>query len=142
MSIIINDLDNLLIDFCDLESDFFNLMRVNKHYYKLIKNNELFMEWNKCYTASPMSYIRNNKDKLFLKSCDIGLLLFSKYLVSKHNINIHYNREHPFQLSCRSGYLDIAKWLIDLSSKPGSTLINIHTDDEYAFKLYLLLWLP
>ena len=138
MSIIINDLDKLLIDFCDLESDFFSFMCINKHYYKLISNNELFMQWKKCYskviTTKYLVVLDSSKNALFIKSCKHGLLLFSKYLVSKYAIDIHYNSEYPLQYSCKKGHINVAKWLIELCSKPGSTLIDIHADADLAFE--------
>ena len=100
MSIIINDLDNLLVDLCDLESDYFNLMCTNKHYYRLISNNQLFSQWKVIKKNMNTKY----KTDLFIESCRRGFLLFSKYLVIKHNIDIHEKDEYAFQLSCKYGY--------------------------------------
>ena len=41
--------------------------------------------------------------------------------------------EYIFRQSCGSGHIEIASWLIDVSTKIGSP-INIHANDEYAFK--------
>ena len=146
MSIIMRDLDKLLIDFCDLESDYFNLMCINKNYYDLIINNELFKQWKKCPSIQ-------NKNVLFGKSCELGLLLFSKYLVAKYdvNINIHdravysgmcgwYRYTNLFEVSCIDAHLDVAKWLFemsrekDLSQKLDCASIDIHAGNEYLFR--------
>ena len=131
MSIIINDLDKLLIGFCDLELDFFNLMCINKHYYGLIANNELFMQWNKCHLCV---FDINNSISLFVVSCRLGLLLLSKYLVSKYTIDIHYNGDYVFQICCFNGHLDVAKWLVELTLRSEFKIINIHTSYDYAFR--------
>ena len=47
MSIIIKDLDIRIIEYCDLETDYKNLLYVNKNYSNLIMMNNLFDEWRK-----------------------------------------------------------------------------------------------
>lgn len=142
MSIIINDLDKLLIELCDLESDYFNLMCVNKHYCKLITENILFMQWS-VFTQSnkynflawfPLSYLcdRGSKAKTFVDSCRLGLLFFSKYLVFKYNIDIHTDDEAAFKSSCHGGHIDVVMWLIELSKEPGFTPYS----DEMIAKYY------
>lgn len=42
--------------------------------------------------------------------------------------------EFAFRHSCSKGYLEIAKWLIDLSLQKNFTQINIHKFDESAFR--------
>ena len=127
MSIILADLDDLIINFCDLETDFFNIMRTNKYYYNLIINNELFKQWKS------VCFFVEAEDK-FINSCAFNLLPLSKYLVSKYNIDIHANKEEALRSSCAGGYIDVAKWLINLSMQPGFTLIDIHANREEAFR--------
>ena len=126
MSIIINDLDNSLIDFCDLELDYCNLMCINKHYNNLISNNQLFNQWKVIGNT-------RNRNKLFIKCCKNGFLSFAKYLVFKHTINIHAYREAAFRYSCENGNLDVAKWLIELSRQPNYKLIDIHINNDSVF---------
>ena len=133
MSIILNELDPLLIGLCDLESDYSNLMRTNKHYQDLISRNNLFMEW-KIY-RSKHKYEFKEKEKSLIYACSLGLLLFSKYLVKKYVIDIHYSKEKAFVMSCENGHINMAMWLFDLSNQPGYTLIDIHDEYEYAFRV-------
>ena len=49
-------------------------------------------------------------------------------------INIHALNEYAFQLSCKNGHLEIAKWLVDLGKQKNFTPINIHAENEYAYK--------
>ena len=43
-------------------------------------------------------------------------------------MNMHLN------FTCYYGYLDLAKWLIELGSQNDFSLVNIHADREFAFK--------
>ena len=38
-----------------------------------------------------------------------------------------------FEWSCRNGHLHVAQWLIELG-KQSDSLINIHANNEYAFR--------
>jgi len=47
-------------------------------------------------------------------------------------INIHENDEQVFRESCSGGFVEVAKWLMNIS-KENDELINIHAQDEKAF---------
>lgn len=142
MSIIVKDLDNLIIDLCDLESDFFNIMCINKIFFELISDNKLFKQYKQCRLSVKNRYFVNwNKcsitfeNLLFYESCNLGLLLFSKYLVSKYIIDIRAWNDYTFIWICFNGHLDTAKWLIELSKgkKIRNKLIDIHAHIDGAF---------
>jgi predicted Fe-S protein YdhL (DUF1289 family) len=54
-----------------------------------------------------------------------------QFLQDNPNYDIHANDDYAFCLSCYKGYLDIAKWLWNISDQK----INIHAIDERAFCL-------
>ena len=84
--------------------------------------------------------IHIENDYAFNFSC-AGNLKISKWLIELPvlfplkftPINIHAGDEHPFRTSCRSGSLETAKWLFDLSLQPNFTPIDIHSENEDAF---------
>ena len=154
MSIILKDLDNNIIENCDLEDDFINIMMINKYYCKIISNNKLFVEWKSFYCETKKSRHRmRSMNFIFGYSCAYNFLCFSKYLFKKYyspdlpagsgsaekylySINIHADNEYAFRESCRNGHLEMAKWLIGLKL---IIKINIHagyknSDNEYAFR--------
>ena len=50
-------------------------------------------------------------------------------------INVHADDECAFRWSCERGRHDIAKWLIELGSKPGFGQINQNIINEYYKKI-------
>ena len=49
-------------------------------------------------------------------------------------IDIHAYDEGAFRISCVKGYLDVAKWLVDLGLGSKYGKINIHSDNDYIFR--------
>jgi hypothetical protein len=53
-----------------------------------------------------------------------------EYFINNPNYNIHAENEKAFRLSCNNCYLDVAKWLWNISNHK----INIHTEEEGVFR--------
>lgn len=122
---IIGDPDTIIIDFCDLETDYKNLSMVNNRFYNLItKNNELFVQWKNISKW-------NDLVSSFVSSCELGLQLLAKYYIRKYNVDI--NALDALFHSCRTGQIEIAKYLINLYDQSGYTPIDIHAHKEWIF---------
>lgn len=120
----------------------------NKNYYEKIKNKKLIMEWNELKSDITIKYlfniyntgyhfehINNNMiNKLFMITCIEGYITYAKSLISRYTINIHFEREYVFQMSCKYGQMDIIKWLIDLGENHGYGKIDLHCDNSLAFR--------
>ena len=116
MSILLEDLDSTILSHCDLEDDFLNIIVVNRHYCKLVNDDKLFLEWKRFNSTNKFPI--KNIDHKFQLSCWYGCIIYSKYLLDKHRtINIHADNENAFISSCSNGYIDVAKWLIELRKK-------------------------
>lgn len=76
---------------------------------------------------------------LFFECCYNGKLETAKLLVSigkQFGENIYIQREpYLFLMSCKNGWFQMAKWLYKLGNKPENWKINIHTNNEEAFRL-------
>jgi len=109
-----------------------------------------------------MINIHANDEEAFIWCCLDEDIEMAKWLVeiSKENdeiINIHTKNEMIFRLSCFSGFIEIVKWLMDNKtiyfvncfvskiiwrkapndfdiSKENGEIINIHTNNEEAFR--------
>src|SRR6056297_1461905 len=70
----------------------------------------------------------------FINACKKGHFNTAKQLYIDHSnvIDIHYNDEEAFRLSCLYGHIEIAKWLIQLGHEEGRP-IDIHARYESAF---------
>ena len=73
----------------------------------------------------------NDQTKNFLMACRGGNLEWAiqleKYYPHIGKIDIHFNYEEPFRISCEYGHLHIAKWLYSLGN------IDIAAQGHYAF---------
>ena len=125
MSIIIDDLDELIFSFIDLP-EFVSLMNINKNYYQKIKNKALIVQWNK------IKYVNKYDDYnyIFKIACKFGYMQYAKSLSKRYNIHINNYDRNVFDLACSRGYLDIAKWLLDQYSSQ----IDIHTHNDFVFR--------
>lgn len=135
MSIVIPDLDSLIISFLELPSCV-ALMKINNHYYDKIKRMQLIIEWNK------IIYERCSLNSLFIIVCDQGFITYAKSLIDRYKINIHFNEEAAFIWSCQKGHLEIAQWLVDLGEKCGYGHIDICTCNYLAFNLSFYCYQP
>jgi ankyrin repeat protein len=129
MSIIIADLDDLIISFLELQ-DAVSLMKINVNYHNKIKCMKLICEWNS------LKYNRDTIDVIFHNACSKNYLTYTKSLIFRYHlkIDIHANNEGAFRWSCCDGHIDVAKFLIDLGENHGYYKINIHAHNEYAFR--------
>ena len=76
---------------------------------------------------------------LFLELCiDGNINELKKYYIAHPDTDIHVDDELAFIMSCKTGHLEVAKWLIELSHTENTYVkiipINIHADNEGAFK--------
>ena len=135
MSIILRDLDESIIQYCDLEMDFVNISCINKYYRDIIINNSLFNEWEKIkkFTKGKKKY--SSLKNLFDRSCHFNCLLYAKYLVQKETIDIHADKEQVFRSICKKGNIEVVKYLIELGENPKHGQINIHIQNEHIFIL-------
>ena len=71
----------------------------------------------------------------FIKLCEYGKLDEAKQLFEANpTINISYNNEQAFRLSCHNGHLEVAQWLLQIPKKTGRPDIDISIHDEEAFR--------
>ena len=64
----------------------------------------------------------------FVHSCEYGHLEVVQYIYNIGEINIHFSKELSFRSACRSGNLEIVKWLLEIEPQ-----INIHIHNDLAF---------
>lgn len=99
-------------------------------YYILFKNFYL------CHKKEGTVKLELTENKIynnFFKACQNDSIDIAKFLYFKHKIDIHFNDEYAFYLSCVNNHLEIAEWLIELGEINHSP-INIHVDNEKIFK--------
>ena len=129
--------DEILLHYCDTDIDLCNiLIRINKYYYGLINDNDIYKSW-----ISLLNYNKNHRrhskiqNDLFLNACKKRNTVICNYIINKFSdINIHEENEHAFRASCGYGQLEIAKWLIDLDMQKNFTPIDIHAHCETGFR--------
>lgn len=126
MSILISDIDNLIVELCDLEKDFPSIMLVNKHYNNIVTKNKLYIQRNICYTICKSRLLYDIMDQASI----IGFLDLLKYYVTK------YTPEHCalqtktlFTNSCCNGHLEIAKYIQSV----GTDIVRPIITNEYFY---------
>ena len=118
MSIIIEDLDGLIISFLDLP-EYVGFMQTNNYYYQKIKSMKLIMEWNM------MKQINKSLNGIFISACKKGFITYAKSLMNRYKIDINVCSKSDFSIICKNGHFEIAKWLIVLNEEKGYPKINI-----------------
>lgn len=83
--------------------------------------------------------IHAHNEEIFRWCCRNGRLEVIKWLVeeSKNTINIRILEDDAFFVSCEYNHLDVAKWLYEMSKTGKEGVINIHKEDDFAFRLGL-----
>lgn len=150
------DIDYYILNILGSEN-ILDLLFVNKYYYNLIINEEIykeFLEFYKCKDKKfneikrglmhKIDYISLGKNLIhqnFVIACAMGSLHVAKYIYNKHEINIHYNNELSFAMACAFDRLNIVKWLLKIPHDSPSTIfsypIDIHIQDNLIFKICL-----
>ena len=88
MSIVLPEINFILIKYLDLYVDYKNLGEVNKYYNNFIRNNKLYKEFKVFYAKrNPLLAINYAKD--FHQACYNGHSRIAKYLYKKYKIDIH-----------------------------------------------------
>lgn len=131
----VSDIDIQLILYLNPFVDFFNLLTVNKYYHHIITNHDLYDYFRKLVSYNKIhNYPKTNQyDKLFINACrSNNPLRFC--LITNYKINIHAHLEEAFQSVCEKGYIDVAKWLIELGDDSKYGKIDIHAYCEEAFQ--------
>lgn len=130
--------DKILLHHCSWDIDLYYALKcLNKYYYNIINIMDNYNSWILLldHNKRVRDYPKNFKNNLFINACEKGNMEICNYLINKFNdIDIHTRNEHAFQLSCKNGYLEVAKWLIDLGMQKNFTPIDIHADDDLAFQ--------
>ena len=133
-SIVLPELNYLLIKHLDLYLDYKNLRQTNKYYHEFIENIKLYKELRE---LGHIKYLNISRKAYFLKACYYGYLEAVKYLYKNNKkINIHSENEKAFRISCENGQYNVAEWLYSISIKnniENNKRIDIHAMDDYAF---------
>ena len=131
--------DEIFLHYCSSDIDLYNSLKyLNKYYYNTVCAIDNYKSW---ISFLDYSKKKNNKDpknfknNLFINACGKGNMVICNYLINKFNdINIHAINEFAFQLSCKHGYLEIAKWLLNLSMQKNFTSIDVHANCDLSFR--------
>lgn len=143
MSIIIPDIDHLIINLLDIP-ELLVMVSTNKYFHEAITKIPLYIQWHDIYINNRCYILAST----FFCTCKKGYLEYAKSLIQRYRqIDIHHCNEHPFQCCCVSGNLDLCKWFIKLAEQRNNK-INIHADHDLAFiwscgfgKLNIAKWL-
>lgn len=139
----IHEIERIILDYLDEITDWKKLILVNKYFYNLISDDPTYLEIkNFCRIKKSIDVFcipgNTNRDTLNLwKACQMGYLRVMKYLLMKYSnrdmIQVHYFREFAFQLCCRGGHTEPAKWLYEFTRFNKKSVIDIRQDNNYAF---------
>lgn len=133
-----------------------HLLRMPWYFDKQIMNDDARQFINACRFGyvNIVHYLRNGMEKkyiamraarnfpitieriynlAFVCGCENGHIEITKWLLSISKINLHYNGELPFRLSCARGHLETAQFLYQSSLKDNNK-IDIHVVYDAAFR--------
>ena len=118
MSIILEDLDQVIISFLDLY-EYVGLMQTNNYYYQKIKSTKLITEWN------TIKQKNKSLNGIFKSACKKGFITYAKSLVNRYDKKINSDFDKILSVVCKNSHFEIAKWLINLNESCGYPKINI-----------------
>lgn len=102
--IICKDIDRQIISHLSFPQ-ILTMSAVNQTYRKMLRS-----------TCQDIQEIKYN----FCNACDYGNLKMAQDL---WNMNRAYNLDHAFYLCVKNNFIDVAKWLIDITEKSGTKII-------------------
>lgn len=105
MSIIMHDIDQLIIKFVDLPG-LTNLIAVNKYFFASVSVLPIINQWRAIATA--YNYL---DEFVYVEICGAGYLSYAKYVYQKLKINNNYQML-SFSVCCMTGRIETAKWLL------------------------------
>lgn len=113
----IPEIEAIIISFLDPVKDYPKIIQLNKYFYQIISNDEIYSEFNNFFRISDSLKVNigfeecNKQTLIFLKSCKYDYLLIAKYFYQNCDIDIHINDEYALYLACKYGHIDIVKYL-------------------------------
>lgn len=116
-SLLLEDLDKVIIQHIETPDDFRNLLTVNEYFKKLVFDDDFFKEWKRLFCEARTRFeaegISLKKSTIFLLVCKLGCFKICKYLYHKEVSYINKNafNDDAFSLACVSGNMSLIKWL-------------------------------
>ena len=137
VSIVLSDLDHILIKHLDPYDDYKNLIQVNKYYNNFIRNNKLYQELQELHKKiDPLNPSVDYNHTYFPEACKYGYLKVAKYLYKKYLIDIHIDNELALRWAYRNGHSNVIEWLYNLSSNNIPNIYKLIIFDELCSKGY------
>lgn len=126
------DIDHKLLTYCDLIDDYPKLAALNKYYYTLIKQNEMYISLLDVYehvteytdnVNTKLVQLINNSARFNTQLC--------RYLLDKYNYTEHIS--DVFITSCKNGDVTGAKFIVDLGLQDKYPSVDNY-DCDVAFR--------
>ena len=121
-----------IINNCNVDTDYKNLLFVNKQYMSILYNSNMFVQLKTVEDSMGIYKCIDRKQRLYLKmyeACEHNYIEYVKYLIHEYNLNIHKSNEFLFRICCKYDHLDLAKYLINLGIQTNNP-IDIHAYDD------------
>jgi hypothetical protein len=130
-----SEIDSVLLKHLYVTRDYVHLLKINHYYYRVVTTNAYFKSWKKLLCPiSFTAYVNMNaNEQLFATACNNDLIIRTKLLVERPNINIHAGDDFIFRIVCRRNHYRVAKWLLKICQQPEYGYIDIHSRQNDAF---------